>query len=554
MSFLGDDILKGTDWRALERSVARLMSHCGWKQVTPIGRTGDKGADILAVRHTKGAPNPRSWVVQVKAVTGGNYVGVTAISEAISALSCYGAQSAVVATNGEFTRSAEMRRDELQKAGYDLHLWNGHFLRQLLSKWPLQHPERKALRPYQTNIVDQILARACSGTTRAHFIMATGLGKTVVVAETIRRLFDANNQTALVLCHSQDLAAQLERAFWPHLTSQERTSLFQAGEPPRRAQGVTFGLYQTMLGYLSGIDPKQYDIIVIDEAHHALAAGFLACINHMTPRLLLGMTATPWRGDGDSIDRIFGAPIARLSLVDGMAMGYLAKVDYRIFCDNINWAEVKILSSKNLSIRDLNKRLFLPQRDDATIHEIAKAIETVRSPRVVVYSPSVTHSQHFASSLTAAGIPARNVSGVDRLVRERALMDFAAGRLSALVAVDVLNEGIDLPDANIIVFMRATHSRRIFVQQLGRGLRLAEGKDKVLVLDFVSDIRRLAEVSRMDHEARNSTLSQESLYLRNGFVQFQNADVRSFVDEWLNDVADVSEENESHELNFPVLL
>ena len=419
MSFLSDELLKGTDWRWLERSVARLMSHCGWRHVMPIGRTGDKGADILAVRHTKGAAAPRQWVVQVKAVTGGSYIGVNAIAEAMSALSLYGAQCAAVATNGDFTRSAHARRDELAKAGYDLRLWNGHFLREVLSQWPEEHPERRELRPYQSNLLNDILFRMQAGTSRAHFVMATGLGKTVVAAEVIRHLFDKSCATALVLCHSQDLALQLERAFWPHLKASESTSVFLDGTPPQRPRGVTFGLYQTMVGYLPSMEPRQYDIIIIDEAHHALAAGFLACINHMNPKLLLGMTATPWRGDGDSIDRVFGAPLARVSLVDGMAMGYLAEVDYRILCDNIDWPQIPQLSSKKLSIRDLNKRLFLPQRDDAVIQEITQAAAETQQSKMLVYSPSVSHAGHFANLLSAAGIPARSVSGIDRLARQR---------------------------------------------------------------------------------------------------------------------------------------
>jgi superfamily II DNA or RNA helicase len=401
--------------------------------------------------------------------------------------------------------------------------------------------------------LNDILFRMQAGTSRAHFVMATGLGKTVVAAEVIRHLFDKSCATALVLCHSQDLALQLERAFWPHLKASESTSVFLDGTPPQRPRGVTFGLYQTMVGYLPSMEPRQYDIIIIDEAHHALAAGFLACINHMNPKLLLGMTATPWRGDGDSIDRVFGAPLARVSLVDGMAMGYLAEVDYRILCDNIDWPQIPQLSSKKLSIRDLNKRLFLPQRDDAVIQEITQAAAETQQSKMLVYSPSVSHAGHFANLLSAAGIPARSVSGIDRLARQRALMEFAAGKLTALVAVDVLNEGIDVPDVNILAFMRATHSRRIFVQQLGRGLRLAEGKRKVVVLDFVSDIRRLAEVTRMDHEARNASLSPEALYLRDGFVRFRDLKTKSFVDEWLRDIADVSDASDNHELTFPVV-
>jgi superfamily II DNA or RNA helicase len=383
--------------------------------------------------------------------------------------------------------------------------------------------------------------------------MATGLGKTVVAGEVLRRLFDDGCKTALVLCHSQDLALQLERAFWPHLNSSEKTSVFFAGSPPRRPEGATFGLYQTMQGYLSSVDPHQYDVVIVDESHHAVASGFLACIQHLTPKLLLGMTATPWRGDGDSIDRVFGPPVSRLSLVDGMSMGYLAQVDYRIFSDNINWEEIPRLAAKTLSIKDLNKRLFLPQRDDAAVVQITKVLREEANPKVIVFSPSIAHARRFSELLNAAQIPARCVSGLDRTSRQRALMEFASDNIVALVGVDILNEGIDLPEVNILVFMRATHSRRIFIQQLGRGLRIKEGKSRVIVLDFVSDVRRLAEVVQMDRAARVADHAPRALYLKDGFVKFEDVRVGSFVEEWLRDIADIADESESHQLTFPVV-
>ena len=545
MSFLTEEILKGTDWRALERAVARLVSHCGWRGVAVVGTTGDKGADILAVREG------RPWIIQVKAVTGGNYVGQSALGEAISALSTYSAKSAAVATNGEFTRSAFKRQDELARAGYDLKLWNGMFLRELLGKWPAEHPERRGLRPYQKTIVEDLTARIDKGENRGHYVMATGLGKTVVAAELTRRLFDMGFRNALVLCHSQDLALQLDRAFWPHLKSSERTSVFFEGKPPKRPEGVTFGLYQTLLGYLPSVESDQYGLVVIDEAHHALASGFLACIDHLKPKYLLGMTATPWRGDGDSIDRVFGSPIAKVSLVDGMAMGFLAEVDYRILCDNIRWKEISHLSKRHLSIRNLNKTLFVPQRDEAAIGKIIKAMAEIESPKLIVFSPSIQHAAHFASLLNASGVPTRNISGVDRVSRQKFLMDFSAGRLQALTAVDLLNEGIDVPDVNMLAFMRATHSRRIFVQQLGRGLRLAHGKRKVVVLDFVSDIRRLAEVMRMNREAKAGKMAPEAVYLKDGFVRFDDERAGPFVEEWIKDAANLSDKNESYALTFP---
>ena len=114
-----------------------------------------------------------------------------------------------------------------------------------------------------------------------------------------------------------------------------------------------------------------------------------------------------------------------------------------------------------------------------------------------------------------------------------------------------MNEGIDVPDVNILVFLRATHSRRIFVQQLGRGLRISDGKEKVIVLDFVSDIRRMAEVTEMSNEGKVKGAEKEILFLKNGLVSFTNEKMGKFVNTWLEDVADLGDAEEGAKLTFP---
>ena len=209
------------------------------------------------------------------------------------------------------------------------------------------------------------------------------------------------------------------------------------------------------------------------------------------------------------------------------------------------------LSQRKLTVRDLNKRLFLPQRDEAVIAELHRVIKDIPNPRVAIFSPSIEHSNRFAEMLSAAGIPCAALSRVDKVERRRRLLAFASGVYQAICAVDVMNEGIDVPDVNVLVFLRATHSRRIFVQQLGRGLRLSEGKEKVIVLDFVSDIRRMADMIEMNREGKAKGAVKEVLYLQEGFVSFSNARVERFVDAWLEDVADLSGSDDEVKLTFP---
>lgn len=550
IAFFTSEIASGSNWWALERAVARMLIHCGWKNVKVVGQTGDRGADIICTRIDK-TGRTRVWVVQVKSVTGGSYVGVSAIQEALSAQSFYGADECAVATNGDFTASMIKRRNELNATGFHMHLWNGAFIESLLKQASSHMLGKNELRSYQKEIADTVVERWKRGQPRSLFIVATGLGKTVIGAELADRFFEMGLKKSLVLCHTQDLATQLEQGFWFRLRKDIPTRVFLDGAPPLSFDGLNVGLFQTLVGYLTSLDPEAFDVIIVDEAHHAMSSDFKKCLDHFKPKVLIGMTATPWRGDRASLAELFGPPVAQVSLVDGMGMGYLAKVDYRMYCDNVDWDEISKLSGQTLSIRDLNKRLFLPQRDEAVMRELKKVMAEVKDPRIAIFSPSIEHSRRFAAQLNMEGISCQNVSGEDRNTRQKRLMDFAAGRLKAITAVDLLNEGIDVPEVNVLVFLRATHSRRIFIQQLGRGLRIATGKEKVVAMDFVSDIRRLADVLQMDRDAKKAGERYHNLFLSDGVVHFETRKDLAFIDQWLEDVADLGDADDDATLKFP---
>lgn len=549
MTFLTEEILSGNNWRALERAVARLMSHCGWRDVAVVGETGDGGADVVGTRNENG--KHVTYVVQVKAVSGAEYVGRDAIEEVLAAAHSYGADRAVVATNGEFRRSAYDWSTELRQQGFDVRLWNGLFLEKLLAAWPEAHGAQRQARDYQTEVIDAVVAGQAAGRTQMYFVLATGLGKSVVAASILTKLAERGLRRSLVLCHMQDLALQLERSFWPQLPKSLATRVFFEGVPPVPCDGVNFGLFQSLVARMAAIDANAFDIVVVDEAHHAPSRTFNSILQELRPKVLVGMTATPWRGDGRTLDNVFSHCVARLGLLDGMKRGYLAAVDYTVYCDNIQWAEIGALTGGRMSIRDLNKRLFLPQRDEAIAEAIEKAVSRLPDPKIVVFCSSIEHSERFARVLAAHGMPTANLSGIPRVERYNQLMRFSAGKLRALTAVDVLNEGIDVPEVNAVIFLRCTHSRRIFLQQLGRGLRITEKKNRVLVMDFVADLRRLADVADLDRESRRPRSDLKELVLPGPSVRFSDPKVLPFVERWLEDVADIGEMDDSALLTVP---
>ena len=552
MDFLIEELMSGQSWRAFERAIARWMGHCGWSDIRVIAGSGDGGGDVLAVRDVKG--EIKKFVVQAKCVSGTNFIGPAAIEQVLEAQGIYGCDIATVATNGNFTISATKRRDELINAGFDVRLWNGTFLKKTLELWPEENPQRKELRKYQSQIVDTTLESIHRGNRRTHFVVATGLGKTVIASDFVNRMIQEGYRKILVLCHSRHLALQLEQGFWSQIGKSVPTRVFYDGEPPISIDGINFGLFQTFIGYLSGIEPTDYDIVVVDEAHHAMAHGFRRCINHLKPHFLLGMTATPWRGDGESIETIFGQPNKQVSIVDGMRMGYLAKVDYQVYCDTVDWSEVSKKAGP-ISIKELNKRFFLPQRDDAIAGKVHKITKSFSEPRIIFFCASIPHAETMTRLMLMHGLVACELhSGLSKREQHRILMDFAANKVNVLCTVDMLNEGIDIPDVNILVFLRATHSRRIFVQQLGRGLRVTPEKKEVVVLDFVSDLRRLADLMAMDNEARTGETENQMVQLSDGIVDFENKAVVPFVQQWLKDVADLGGSDDTRLLEFPDIL
>jgi superfamily II DNA/RNA helicase len=177
----------------------------------------------------------------------------------------------------------------------------------------------------------------------------------------------------------------------------------------------------------------------------------------------------------------------------------------------------------------------------------------IENPRALAFCRSIEHAERLQPLFAARGIRAALMhSKLPREQRFKNLSSFRLGKIDMLISIEMLNEGIDVPDVNLVAFMRVTHSRRIFLQQLGRGLRVSPGKTRVIVLDFVADIRRVAAGLELNREAKIGATSPEVVRYRNGqIVHFDNDFPAKFFDEYLADVADVEDLHESSKLVFP---
>lgn len=546
--FLSSEELLAGGPTGLTHAIERTLWHLGFNDVRVIDGSGDSGADLLAVRERE------QWVFQCKWKAHGR-VDRSGIDDLERARTHYRADKAVLVTNTDINQAAENRRRALDSVGISIMIWHGATLKAIGERMPARVASPYSLRPYQKSAV-QAVARELDESGRSLLVLATGLGKTVIGGEVIGRyLRRAPNARVLVVAHMKDLIEQLERAMWRHLSKAVPTRLLTGDTKPSSLDGVVVGTVESVLGAVrAGYRP---DFIMIDETHHVAETGrFAELLDLCGDSVQLGVTATPWRGDKFDITARFGYPAFKMGIAEGMAAGYLSAVDYRVFVDNIDWDVVASTSTYGYSVKELNRKLFLPQRDEEIIEFFREAWRDIRDPRAIVFCQTIEHAEHMAKLLARSDAQWANTSflhsGLPRQTRQILLNEFRLGRIPVITCVDVFNEGVDVPDVNLIAFLRVTHSRRIFVQQLGRGLRLSEGKTALRVLDFVTDIRRVAAAL----ELKRALEAVETEHLRVRMpdasrIEFSDETAGSLMDHWIRDAADLETAADEVRLQFP---
>jgi superfamily II DNA or RNA helicase/Holliday junction resolvase len=529
-------------WQAFERDVARLLLANGFEDVRLVGGSGDSGGDVLGVRAGE------LWVVQVKLTTN-SPPSREAVSEVVEAARFYGAQRMVVATSRPPGDSFLREKARYERMGLAIEVADPGVLLRLMADTPEYPPARRELRDYQSEASIR-LREALLDVGRGQIVMATGLGKTVVMADVVADLLGDSRVEAsrvLVVAHTIDLVSQLHRSFWYQLPKWVPTHQLADTESPSFSEGITFATIQSVNSRLESL--PRFGLVLIDEAHHVGADVFQRCIAGLDPPMLGGVTATPWRGDAYDIDQTLGPPLVRFGIADGLQRGWLSDVDYRLLADNINWEAVQEASHYGYSLGQLNQKLIIPTRDEEAARIIRETWNSERRRAAVVFCRSIGHAKLFAAMLRQLDMRAEPVSSeVATRERDKLMTRFRAGQLDALTTVDLFNEGVDLPDVDMVVFMRVTHSRRVFVQQLGRGLRLSPGKDKVVVLDFVTDLRRVAEVIELD---RASGWTLERLSPPGGPIQFDDVSAGDFMREWMLDQASLLLREGDPKLDLP---
>lgn len=576
MMFESEYQIKSDTWQAFERNLCRLLSYEGFENVRLVGQTNDHGADVTASRKT--LSGSKRWLFQAKHWK--KPVGETVVQETIDAAYEYSAAIPVIVSASGFEASVLEHQKALHASGIPLQLWDSNTLIARTKKLPDKHTNKREVREYQEPAIQEIVNAFFSGDFRCLVVMATGLGKTFVAAESVRRIRANKKCQVLVCAHTNDLVYQLERAFWPFLKPSETTLIWNAYERPTLDQlentDFAFACVDSVSAWIqSGRELPDYGILLIDECHHVGSSMYdrvFEALNAGKPggAFALGLTATPWRPDEADLTDYFGFPRVSIDMVMGLKKGFLANVDYRMYTDNINWDSLKNIQGKKFSPKQINRTLFINQWDDSVIYKLRDAWSEQPDPRAIVFCGTIEHAIIMRDKINSLGFchAAAIYSGtsgsgyppVSQYQRNRILSDFAEGMINVVCAVDIFNEGIDVPDVNILVFQRVTHSRRIFIQQLGRGLRISDGKDKVVVLDFVSDIRRFAAGLNLKdslEDAADRTPTRIDLPNKVTFMKVGGEDpnTETFLRQWLDDVVAIEDSDEDASvLKYPPLL
>ncbi|MCY4515932.1 MAG: DUF3427 domain-containing protein [Acidimicrobiaceae bacterium] len=343
--------------------------------------------------------------------------------------------------------------------------------------------------PFQRQILERLEVERRRGHPNNLVVAATGTGKTVIAALDYRNLRAKLDRARLLLvAHRSEILQQSQTMFRHVLRDGSFGELWVGGNRPTRWDHVFASIQSITANDVSAIDPDQFDVVIVDEFHHSAAASYEGLLDHVRPKHLLGLTATPERTDGLDVLHWFGDRIAvELRLWDALEQGLLSPFHYFGIHDATDLTTVTWRRGTGYDIAELTN---LYTANDVWTSKVLEAVnDKIGAPagmRALGFCVSIDHATFMADRFNRAGIQSQAVtSNTPDDKRRQALTDLRDGRVQVLFTVDLFNEGVDVPAIDVVLMLRPTESATIFLQQLGRGLRRTEGKDVLTVLDFV---------------------------------------------------------------------
>lgn len=400
------------------------------------------------------------------------------------------------------------------------------------------------LLPHQKMILDRLQAeRSYNHLFRNLVVAATGTGKTVISAFDYKRFHDANlnHNKLLFVAHREEILQQALSTYQSVLHDNNFGELWVGNHRPTETLDhlfVSVSMLNNNLDLIRQQGLDYYDYIVIDEAHHAAAASYRVIAEEFRPKILLGLTATPERMDGQSLLPDFGNKIsASIRLPQALDEGLLTPFQYLCISDSLDLSGNELWSGGKYIISKLTDRLCNPERVDLIVRKLHQYLPDENKVHALCFCSDKRHAYYMAEQLRNFGLKAAALTS-DALSEERKQMhqNFVAGIINYLCVVDIFNEGVDIPEVDTVLFLRPTDSLTVYLQQLGRGLRLSPGKDYLTVLDFVAQVnqqydftsRFRALCTRQDADIKKQVENGFTL-LPNGCSLFMEQKAKSYI-------------------------
>ena len=370
------------------------------------------------------------------------------------------------------------------------------------------HLQQFTILPHQKKILDKIqVEREQNNNYKNLVVAATGTGKTVISAFDYRRFTNKEKSHKLLfVAHRKEILEQSIKTYRSVLNDSNFGELWVANYKP------TNGLENLFLSVdmfasrwektFSKLPADYYDYIVIDEAHHSTANSYRELFKHFAPKVLLGLTATPERMDGTSLLPDFGGKItAEIRLPEALEQGLLSPFQYYCISDDTDLTDEAIWRGGKYIDSELSVRLCTKQRTALIVKTLNYYLADEQKVRALCFCTDKDHAKFTAESLSTAGLKADYLVSGDteqaKNKRKEVVNKLRRGEINYLCVVDIFNEGVDIPEIDTVLFLRPTESLTIFLQQLGRGLRLCPEKEVLTVFDFVAHVNK-----KFDFESR----------------------------------------------------
>jgi len=335
------------------------------------------------------------------------------------------------------------------------------------------------LKEHQIAALKSLEEMRANSETIALLYHATGTGKTVTAVMDAKRC----GGRVLFLAHTQELVNQAMETFrklWPSVTVGRYVESIK--QPNAH---VVCGSVQSVALHLDNFRDDAFDYLIVDEAHHAAADTYQKVLSYFKPAFTLGLTATPERTDDNKVILdIFKNTAHKLDIQTAVEIGELVPIRCIRIHTNIDLTKVRF-NSVQYNIRDLESKIYVPERNRLIVDTW---LQYVKGKRTVVFCASVKHAEQIAKLFREADIRAASVSGGMKQSERKEFQDkFVNREIQVLCACDLLNEGWDCPEIEVLFMARPTMSKVLYTQQLGRGMRLYEGKESLMVFDFVDN-------------------------------------------------------------------